>query len=250
MIRKAFLMAALVLATPALAAPEMEARSPDGKWVARIEPVEGDWRRIDIADARTGQVREHLDNVAYSSVAWAPDSSGIYYSRMPAPSTPPVPGTPPAPPRGFHEVDFHRLGTPQSEEELVYFTDRFNMFHTAEVTADGRWLVVTSSLNREPRHEIVLIRRDQAVPAPWKLIRTLSHVWRFAGSQGDQFYFVTDLDAPRSRLVAIDIDSTRFVVREVVPQAADTLKAARLTAKGIELTYTTSTRTIPMETAQ
>ncbi|MBP2161478.1 MULTISPECIES: hypothetical protein [Asticcacaulis] len=246
MIRLALSIAMIIVAAPALAE---EVPSPDGKLIAKIVQTNGDWRRIDIVDAKTGAIREKLEGAAYTRAAWAPDGSGVWYSRMPPlPSGFPT-GAPTTPPRGFHEVDFHKLGAPQTDDELVYFTDRFNMFHTAEITADGRWLVVTSSLNHTPKHEIILIRQGQA-PAPWKLIRDLKNAWWFAGAIGDQFYFVTDLDAPRGRLVAIDINATRFAVREVVPQGDDTLTSAIVNRSGIALTYANSTKTVPLETAQ
>jgi prolyl oligopeptidase len=235
------------IAAPALA---QQMPSPDGKLIANLVQTEGDWRRIDITDAKTGAVKDRLEGAAYTSIAWAPDGTGLWYSRMPPlPVGFPV-GGPTTAPRGFHEVDFHRVGTPQRDDELVYFTDRFNMFHKAEITADGRWLVVTSSLGHEPRHEVVLIRQGDIAPAPWKLIRDLKNAWHFAGSRGDQFYFVTDLDAPRGRLVFIDIAATRFAVREVVPQGDDTLKSAVIKSSGIELTYATSMKTVPLEAAQ
>lgn len=212
--------------------------SPDGKYVASIEAAQGDWRTIRIKDAGTGRfLPDLIEWASFTAVAWAPDSSGFYYSRQPKPWDDPalqIFNT-------THSVQFHRLGTPQDEDEDVYYTDRAAMFHTARVSADGRWLVITSSENHKPRHEVVLVNRTQPLPAPFKLIRGLDAGWWFAGNRQDVLYFVTTSGAERRRLFSVDVSRTAFELVEVVPEGERVLRSATIGPEQISLTYADGT---------
>jgi prolyl oligopeptidase len=237
------ILAALLPAVAAQAETLEKIPSPDGKLVALIERGEGDWRFIDVVDSATGKKRsDHLEWASFTTVAWLPDGSGFYYSRQPKPWDDPALQIFNA----AHSVEFHRVGTDQSADEDVYATDRANMYHTAQVTKDGRWLVITSSDNHEPRHEIILNNLKEPLPAPFKLIRGLDAAWWLAGSRGDVLYFVTTKDAPRGRLVFIDVNATAFKAVTIVPEGADTLKSAEVMPNNtIRLTFAGSTKIIP-----
>lgn len=211
--------------------------APDGKFVAVVETAEGDWRTIRVRDGAGRFLPDQIEWASFTTVAWAPDGSGFYYSRQPKPWDDPalqVFNT-------THSVQFHHLGTSQDDDQDVYYTDRAAMFHKAQISVDGRWLVVTSSENHDPRHEVVLINRAQPLPAPFKLIRGLDAGWWFAGNRQDVLYFVTTSGAERGRLVAVDVARTAFELVEIVPEGERVLRSATIGPQQISLTYADGT---------
>ena len=201
--------------------------SRDGSRLAYARQEGGtDWRTVKVLDVATG---ETLDDavawVKFSGLAWAANGSGFFYSRFPEPR----PGAEHLALNHDHAIYFHRLGTPQASDLLVYASpDRPRLTHHAESTEDGRWLLISSAEGTEARYELTLI--DLAAPRlkPRTLIRGLESDWQLAGSIGEWLYFVTDLDAPRRRLVAMDVTSTMRRLREIVPEGADVIDGARV----------------------
>lgn len=201
--------------------------SRDGRRLAYARQDGGsDWRTVHIVDVATGETLEDsLAWVKFSGLAWAANGSGFFYSRFPEPK----PGAEHHAINHDHAVWFHRLGTPQSADFLVHASpDRPRLTHHAETTEDGHWLLVSSAEGTEARYELTLIDLTAARLKPRTLIRGLENDWQLAGSVGEWFYFVTDLDAPRRRLVAMDVTSTMRRLREIVPEGADVLQAAQL----------------------
>src|SRR5690606_10647095 len=110
--------------------------SPDGRWLAYALSDGGSdwktWRVRGVRDGRDGP--ERLQGIKFSGASWARDASGFYYSRYPRDTT------------GWDDgrqarVYFHRLGTEQDEDRLIYaVTDHPTREPYGEVTEDGRYL--------------------------------------------------------------------------------------------------------------
>ncbi|USI71871.1 prolyl oligopeptidase family serine peptidase [Sphingomonas morindae] len=211
------------------------APSPDGTRLAyAVQDGGSDWRSIHILDLASGETSDVLAWVKFSGLAWAGNGSGIFYSRFPEPK----PGAEFQAANLDHAVHFHRLGTPQSADFLVHATpDRPKLSHVAEVTEDGRWLLITSAEGTEARYELTLIDLTAPRLKARTLVRGLEQDWRLAGAVGDHFYFVTDLDAPRRRVVAMDVASPMRRLREIVPESEDVLEEARVVGDRLLLSY-------------
>lgn len=160
-----------------------------------------DWRTIKVRNVATGtDLADTLEGAKYSgAVAWLPDGSGFYYSRFPAP---------PAGQKYQSEtlneaIWLHKVGTPQSADTMVFATpDRPKLGHHARLSEDGRWMVVSSSESSGGNAVFIADMAKGETPRP--LVATLDKEWSFAGSQGDTLWFVTNQDAPRYRLLAVD----------------------------------------------
>ena len=203
------------------------APSNDGRKLAyAVQQSGSDWRQIRVLDVASGEIAdEQVDWAKFGSIAWAGNGSGFFYSRFPEPRA----GAEHQAANLDHAVWFHRLGTPRSADFLVHASpDRPRLIHEARTTEDGRWLLVTSAEGTEARYELTLIDLTAAKLKPRTLIRGLENDWQFAGSAGDLFYFITDLDAPRRRLVAMDVASPMRRLREILPEGEDVLEDARL----------------------
>jgi prolyl oligopeptidase len=186
-----------------------------------------DWQEWSVRDVKTGEDRaDRVRWVKFSGASWAKDGSGFYYSRYDAPKA----GEERKGVNEFQKLYFHRLGTPQESDRLVYERrDQREWGFHAGVTDDGQYLVIGVSRGTDPKNAVFY--KDLATPdgPVVELLPKFDADYSFIDNIGPIFIFSTDLDAPRSRVVAIDIrDSNPAHWREIVPQQEDSLKAVNL----------------------
>ena len=177
--------------------------SEDGKLLAySIQDGGTDWRTVKVMDVATGKTRkDELKWLKYGgNVAWAKDGSGFYYSRYPAP---PAKTT-------FQSstlnqrVYFHKLGTTQTADRLVYSTPgNPKLGHFAQVSDDGHWLVISTTLAGD-ENDVHVIDLKRPGSKPIAMFTGLKNHWNFVGNEGSRFFFSTDKDAPLKRVVAAD----------------------------------------------
>jgi len=202
------------------------APSEDGRQlVYAVQDGGTDWRTVHILDVQTGQpLADELHWVKFSGLEWAPDGSGLYYSRFPAPAA----GAEFQSLNVNQAVYFHRVGDPQSRDRLVYATpDTPKRSHAASITTDGRWLVLTTSEGTDDRYEVAVQDLSTNAP-PHVLFPGLEHSWSLVGSVGTRLYFRTNRDAPRYRIVAIDAATPNAPLVSIVPQGNGTLENASI----------------------
>ncbi len=212
--------------------------SDDGRFLAyAVQDGGTDWRIVRVIDVTSGRtLSDEIRWVKYSeSVAWKGDGSGFFYSRFAAP----------APSAAFQAtttdqtVYFHAIGTSQDEDRTIYATpDRPEYGHGAQVTDDGRYLVITSSKGTDPRNDVSVARITKAGVGPFTPLATgLADDWTLAGTVGSRFWFRTDRDAPRGRIAVVDVDAKPLRFDPVVPETADTLVGASLVGERLILAY-------------
>jgi prolyl oligopeptidase len=210
----------------------------DGKMLAYGRSEAGsDWQEIFVLDVETGtQQEDHLEWSRFASISWTKDGSGFYYNRYPAP-----------PPGEKHQasalnqmVYFHKLGTKQDEDQLIYRRPDHPDWHFfARETDDGEYLVLQVERSTDPQN-MVFVRDASAPPdAPFKeLIGDFENQFWFLGNEGTKFYFLTDLDAPTKRIVSMDINQPgREHLTEIVPQGEATLDEASILSGRILARY-------------
>ena len=201
--------------------------SDDGKHLAyAVQDGGTDWRTIRVRDVAAGtDLPDTLEGVKFTGqVAWLPDGSGFTYSRFPAP-----PAGEKYQSETFNEaIWLHRLGTPQSADRMVFATaDRPRLGHHAELSDDGRWMVVSSFEGSGGNAIFVADLSKGETPRP--LVSGLDKEWLFVASEGGTLWFVTNHDAPRYHLVAVDGATGKTSV--VVPEARTTMTGASLVGK-------------------
>ncbi|MET0137459.1 MAG: prolyl oligopeptidase family serine peptidase, partial [Sphingobium sp.] len=216
--------------------------SDDGRYLLyAVQDGGTDWRILRIVDVDNGRtLDDRIEWVKYSGLSWAHDGRGFYYSRFEAPAD----GSKFQATVENQQIWYHAVGTAQSADVLIYATpDRPRLGHAAEVTDDGRWLLITSSEGTDERYALTLIPLFGIDRTPQMLVRGLRNDWAFIGNVGDQFWFRTDLGAPRGRIVRLDAAKPRARPVEVVAQSRDTLAAASMVGGRIVLAYLTDART-------
>ncbi len=213
------------------------APSDDGRYLAYgIQDGGTDWRTLKVIDVTTGtELPDRIEWVKYSGIAWKPDGSGFFYSRFDAPKE----GAKFQSLTINQQVWFHRIGTAQSTDTMVYATPaRPKLGHGAAVTDDGKWLVITSAQGTDPKVEVTVAPLVAGgVGAPRTLIAGLDSNWDLAGTMGSKFWFVTDKGAPKGRIVAVDVAARNPKFVPVVAQDSDTLVGASLVGRRLVVAY-------------
>lgn len=215
--------------------------SEDGqRLVYAIQDGGSDWRTVKVLDVDTGQVMpDELKWVKFSALAWAKDGSGFFYSRFPEPKA----GAEFQALNENQAVYFHKLGTQQSADRLVYSTPQTpKRGHSAQVTDDGRYLIVTTTEGTDNRYEVTLIDLADGRYTPKKLVNGLENEWSYAGNSGTTFFWNTNKEAPRGRIVAMDVARPQ-AIRDVVPQDQAVLEGARTIGGQLVLSYLVDAKT-------
>ena len=189
-----------------------------------------DWQEFRVRDVATGRdLADRLRFIKFSGMTWTKDSKGFFYARYPEPA-----GNALTAAVRNHKVYYHRTGTPQDQDVLVYERpDQPDFIISSSVTEDGRYLVMSLSQGSDRRNRIhVLDLADPAAPrVQGTVVRMLDAAdanYSLVGNDGPVFYFHTDKDAPRGRLIAVDLRSPGPAQwRTVVPQGTDALSSVR-----------------------
>ena len=194
-----------------------------------------DWRILRVLDVATGKLLDdELRWVKFSGIDWNKEGNGFYYSRFAAPEQ----GAAFQSLNVNQTVYFHRIGTPQSADIKIYATpDHPKWNHAAQVTDDGAYLIITTSQGTDDRYELHIAALDGKPLRLRTLVAGMEHDWDLAGSVGSKLYFKTNKDAPRARLVMIDVAARRPKPVEIVGQGPDTLVGASLIGNRIILAY-------------
>ena len=205
------------------------APSEDGKkLVYAIQDGGTDWRTVKVLDVDTGKVLDDdIEWVKFSGLSWAKDGSGFYYSRFAAPPE----GKKFQSTNENQTVYFHKLGTPQSADPLIYATpDHPKWGHGAGVTDDGKWLVIYTTEGTDNRNDVTVIDLTAPNPTPRKLFTGMANMWGLIGNQGGNFFWLTNKDAPRNKVVMTNLyaRSAEAPQVEIVPQDKAVLDTASL----------------------
>ena len=196
-----------------------------------------DWQEYKVIDLATRQtLGDRLQWVKVSTVAW--HGNGFFYSRYPAPS----PGREKASINENHQVYYHRLGTPQSEDQVV-FQDPANpqRFHLVDTTEDERFAILTISDRGKGKDGNAVFVRDlskgQRDFTP--VIPEIGEdIYEVVDNVGDKLLVATNRQAPNMRVVLIDpAQPAESGWKTVLPERAEPLQNATTAGGKLFATY-------------
>jgi prolyl oligopeptidase len=217
--------------------------SEDGKLLAyAIQDGGTDWRTVRVLDVDSGKIlTDELKWLKFGGgVEWAPDGSGFYYSRFPEPP----PGQTYQSLNKNQSVYFHKLGTAQDADRLVYATpDHPDYGHYPSISEDGKWLVVTSSIGTDDRYEVTLIDLARPGARPRTLIKGFTNNYSYVGNRGSTFYFQTNDGAPRLKVVSMDVSQANPPARTIIAEDAATLDGVSMVGGRIFASYLVDAKT-------
>jgi len=198
--------------------------SDDGKLMAYgLAGAGSDWQEWHFLDVETGkELPDVLKHIKFSGASWTLDGKGIFYSRYPEADA----KSKLSAENFYHKLYYHRLGTPQSEDFIVYERpDDKEMFVNGSVSEDGNWLVINVGKDSSPMNMVYVKNLSMERAAVMPVVDKLEADYSFIGNAGSTFYFRTDKDAPRGRLVSVDVLAKDKKWNEVIPQSAETLES-------------------------
>lgn len=202
----------------------------DGRYLAYSLSESGsDWRTWHVRDIDTGDDLEDVVRWSkFSGASWAADGSGFFYSAY----DPPEQGNEFEQANYFQKLYFHRLGTDQSEDLLVYDRpDEKEWGFGGSVTEDGDYLIISVWQGTSEKNRVFYRSLVDANAAVVELLAENDANYNFVGNDGPRFYFRTDLDAPRGKLIAIDTERPgREHWTTLIPEKKDVLQRVGITA--------------------
>ena len=196
-----------------------------------------DWRILRVIDVKTGEpLQDEVRWAKFTGLSWVGEE-GFLYSRFPEPKER----------AAFQSLNynqavyFHRIGTAQDADELVYATpDAPDRGHVADVTQDGRLALITSHVGTDARYEVRVIDLDKRKRDGWKAVPLVSGFtddWKLVEGAGRKLWYVTNRNAPRYRLVGIDLDTPKAEWTEIVAEREDILERAGIVGDRLVLNY-------------
>jgi prolyl oligopeptidase len=211
--------------------------SDDGSLIAYGTAAAGsDWNTWKVREVATGKdLDDTLQWIKFSGASWSKDGKGFYYGRFPEPQ----PGEDLKGANYYQKLYYHRLGTPQAEDTLIWKDDEHKDWRAdATVTDDGQYLILTLGKGTDDKYRILYRPLDGSDAEPKHLVGDFDADYTFIENDGPLFLFRTNQDAPRGRIIGINIhhpDPNDWV--EIVPQAAETLQGADVVADHLLVSY-------------
>ncbi|MEH2302659.1 MAG: prolyl oligopeptidase family serine peptidase [Nostoc sp.] len=199
--------------------------SEDGKLLAYGLSASGsDWQEWKVRDVETGEdLQDHLKWIKFSGASWTHDNQGFFYSRYDEPNE----KTQLEDVNYYQKLYYHQLGKPQSEDVLSYHRpDQKEWGFSGGVTEDGHYLIISIWLGTDSKN--LFFYKDLTNPNAEvvELINQFEADYSFINNDDSVFYFRTDLNAPRGRVIAIDTTNpAKENWREIIPQSAETLES-------------------------
>ena len=216
--------------------------SEDGKrLVYGVASSGSDWQEFRVRDVDSARdLDDHIQWVKFSGASWTHDNAGFFYSRYPEPRPDEAQG-------GVNrdqKVYYHELGTEQSEDKLVYARpDEPEWGFNATVSDAGNYAVFNVSHGTDERNRVYYLALGDATEPNLdgdviKLLDDFDASYDFIGNDGTTLYFLTNLDAPRYRVIAVDTDHpSRTRWTEIIAESEDVLENVRIINEQLVATY-------------
>lgn len=225
-----------LLSTDGTAALAGTSVSPCGTWLAySIQRAGSDWQTWHVRNVETGDdTADFVEWAKFTGASWAADASGFYYSRY----APPKDGEAYQAVNENHVVYFHALGTPQSDDVLVYATpDQPKWNLSADVTEDGDYLMLYQYAGTDRRNGIAFrsLTSGDAMVQQWLPVGEAAY--SILGNDGPTFYILTDNGASRKRIVRLHIGQPFSDAVEIVPESNDTCQSVSLIGETLIVSY-------------
>ncbi len=213
---------------------DMYSFSKDGRYLAYSTSKSGsDWRTIRVKDLQNGKtLSDKLEWVKFSGMSWKDD--GFFYSRYRAPKG----GDELSEKNEFHQVYYHKLGTSQADDELV-FIDRANpdLLVGTRTTEDERFLMLSTRKSTSGNALYFKdLSKNQEDFTP--IVESFDNDFEVLDNFGDKLIVLTNHDAPNMRVITIDTKRpAESNWRDVIPEAKEKLESVDLVGGKIFATY-------------
>lgn len=211
--------------------------SDNGQFLAYgISKSGSDWQEWQVRNIETKEdFSDHLEWIKFSGATWTKDNEGFFYSRYEAPPE----GQQLEQANYYQKLYYHRLGTEQAEDILIYERpDKKEWMFDADVTEDGRYLIISVSQGTDPKNLVFYQDLADKTGEIKELIKDFVSSFDFIDYEGTLFWFRTDYEAPKGRLIGIDITQPEPENwQEIIPESEKTLEGVSVLNNQFILDY-------------
>ena len=178
--------------------------SRDGSKVAyAISEGGSDWRKVIVMDALTKKIVEDtLVDVKFSGVSWR-GNEGFYYSSYDKPK-----GSELSAKTDQHKLYFHKLGTSQKEDQVIFGLDQKRRYVGGYVTEDDKYLVISASTSTYG-NELYIKDLSKPESAIVTIVDNFNSDNSIIDNEGSTLFIETDLNAPNKRIVTVDVSNPK-----------------------------------------
>ncbi|MGK7958590.1 MAG: prolyl oligopeptidase family protein [Crocosphaera sp.] len=199
--------------------------SENGQYLAYGLSTSGsDWVEWKVREINTGKdIGDHLKWTKFTGTSWTKDSQGFFYSRYSEPNE----KTKLEDTNYYQKLYYHKLGTPQNNDILIYDrTDEKEWGFSGKVTEDGQYLIISVWKGTDSKNLVFYKDLNQENPEVIELINQFEADYSFINNEGSLFYFRTDLNAPKGKVIGIDINhQSQENWQEIISENTETLKS-------------------------
>ncbi|MCA9663376.1 MAG: S9 family peptidase, partial [Myxococcales bacterium] len=208
--------------------------SPNAKLVAYGLASSGsDWQEYHVREIDSGKDHDDVIKwIKFSGVSWTKDNKGFFYSRYDEPKEgEALSGT-----NTSQKLYYHRLGTPQAEDVLIFESpDHPKWGYNGVVTDDGKYLVVEIWEGSAEKNAVYVKelggKKATTAGGMIELLPKFDAKYDFIDNKGKTLWFMSNKDAPRGKVVAIDLGKPEPEKWEtLIPEAEETLRSANVVA--------------------
>lgn len=211
--------------------------SENGKLLAYSVSVGGsDWQEWRVRDIDTGKdLSDKIEWSKFSGAAWTKDGKGFYYSKYDAPKE----GTALQQANYYQKLYFHRIGDAQTQDALIYERpDQKEWGIGGSETEDGRYLLLSIWKGTERQNLVFIKDLHEKNGKVKEVLDKWDAQYSYLGNNGSVFYFNTDKEAERGRIIAIDLHKPEASNwKTIVPEEKDALESASIVGDRLFTTY-------------
>ncbi|TPX63319.1 hypothetical protein SpCBS45565_g06684 [Spizellomyces sp. 'palustris'] len=209
-----------------------------------------DWVTIHVRETDDGASMDYESKpikwAKFTSIEWTHDDKGFFYNRYPKPehTTSDKAGTETDANKNamlfYHKIGrLCAIGTPQEEDVLVYKPDDPDFIVHAEISDDGKFLIMNVCRSCDPEKKLYILdlektyekngkREMTANPEIVKVVDEFTAEFDYVTNEGSVFWFQTTLNAPKRRIVKYDLADPQKGFVEVIPESEDVLSFNRV----------------------
>lgn len=208
--------------------------SKDGKYLAyAIARGGSDWREIYIKNIESGKnIEDHIEWVKFSGITW--HQNGFYYSRYDAPES----GKELSKINEFHKVYYHKIGTLQSDDKLIYQNQMFpQRICSADVTSDDKYLLIYES-ESSSGNSLTIKNLNKPKSQFVQITTGFDFEYDVVDNINDYLIVRTNYNAPKYKLMGINVKSVDVGNwKDIIAEKKDVLQRVNIAGEKIFATY-------------
>ena len=182
---------------------EMDFSKDGSKMAYSISEGGSDWRKVIIMDALSKKIIEDtLVDVKFSGLSWK-GNEGFYYSSYDKPK-----GSQLSAKTDQHKLYFHKLGTSQKEDQVIFGEDQKRRYVGGSVTDDDHYLIITASTSTYG-NELYFKDLSQPNSPIVTIVDNFNSDNNVIENEGSKLFIETDLNAPNKRIVTVDVSNPK-----------------------------------------